>query len=55
MLKYHLLKEKGKVSHRKISEEIVEKIKHLYKKKYSGFNLSHFTDYVNEEEGVVVL
>lgn len=45
---------RGKVSPRKISEELEEKIKQLYKGKYFGFNLSHFTEYLNEEEGVVI-
>ncbi len=43
-----------KVSHRKMPEELEEKIKQLYREKYFGFNLSHFTEYLNEEEDIVI-
>ena len=26
----------------------------LYEAKYKGFNMSHFTEYLNEEEGMVI-
>lgn len=43
---------KGRVSSKRIPKEIEEKIKRLYKEKYFGFNLSHFTEYLNEEEEI---
>lgn len=45
---------RGKESSRKKGKEITEKIKKLYKEKYFGFNISHFTEYLNEEEEIEV-
>jgi transposase len=45
---------RGKPSFKRLSKEIEDKIKGLYKKKYFGFNISHFTEYLNEEEGIEV-
>ena len=43
---------KGRVSPKRIPEEIGEKVKQLYQEKYSGFNVLHFTEYLNEEEKI---
>jgi transposase len=45
---------KGRASLKKTPKEIEERIKRLYKEKYSGFNLSHFTEYLNEEENIKI-
>lgn len=45
---------KGKVSFRKMPKETEERIKRLYKEKYFGFNLNHFSEYLNEEENMMV-
>ena len=37
-----------------LTEKIRDKIDHLYKTKYRGFNLIHMTVYLNEEEGIKV-
>ena len=39
-------------SHRRLSEETWEAVRGLYADKYKGFNMSHFTEYLNEEEGI---
>jgi len=41
-------------SHRRLSEETWEAVVRLYEDKYKGFNMSHFTEYLNDEEGVVI-
>jgi transposase len=45
---------KGKKAPRWLEEKIRDKIDHLYKTKYRGFNLTHMTEYLNEEEGIKV-
>ncbi len=45
---------RGRASSKKIPQYIRDEIKRLYKEKYSGFNISHFTEYLNEEEGIKV-
>jgi transposase len=47
-------KGKGKHIPRWLTEKIRDKIDHLYKTKYRGFNLTHMTEYLNEEEGIKV-
>ena len=45
---------KGRISSKKTPKEIEEKVKKLYQEKYFGFNLSHFTEYLNEEENIAI-
>jgi transposase len=45
---------RGKVSSRKIKRDTQDTIKRLYKEKYFSFNISHFTEYLNEEEGIKI-
>lgn len=47
-------KSKGKKSFRWLTEKIRDKIDHLYKTKYKGFNLTHMTEYLNSEERIRV-
>jgi len=47
-------KSKGKHTPHRLTEEIREKVDHFYKTKYRGFNLTHLTEYLNDEEGVRV-
>jgi transposase len=37
-----------------LKEKIRERIDHLYQGKYRGFNLTHMTEFLNEEEGIRV-
>jgi len=41
-------------SHRRLSEAVWEAVVRLYEDKYKGFNMSHFTEYLNEEEGILI-
>jgi len=41
-------------SHRRFGEDVWEAVVGLYEDKYKGFNMSHFTEYLNEEEGMVI-
>ena len=41
-------------SHRRLSEAVWEAVVRLYEDKYRGFNMSHFTEYLNEEEGILI-
>jgi transposase len=45
---------RGRICPWRLSEEKVEEILELYKEKYRGFNDSHFTEKLNEEEGMKV-
>lgn len=45
---------KGKRSPYWLKEKIRERIDHLYQSKYRGFNLTHMTEFLNEEEGIRV-
>ena len=45
---------KGKTSLKKTPKKIEEKIKRLYQERYSGFNLNHFTEYLNEKENITI-
>jgi len=45
---------KGKNTPRWLREKIRDKIDHLYKTKYRGFNLTHMTEFLNQEEGIFV-
>ena len=45
---------KGKKRPLWLREKIKDKIEHLYKTKYRGFNLTHMTEYLNGEEGIKV-
>ena len=47
-------KSKGKNAPRWLTEKIRDKIDHFYKTKYRGFNLTHLTEYLNDEEGIKV-
>jgi transposase len=47
-------KGKGKRGPRWITEKIKNKINSLYKTKYEGFNLTHMTEFLNEEEKIKV-
>ena len=35
-------------------EELMKKIRHLYEKTYRGFNITHFTEKLNEVEGIEI-
>jgi hypothetical protein len=37
-----------------LGEDVWEAVIGLYEDKYKGFNMSHFTEYLNEEEGMVI-
>ena len=43
---------RGKPSPRRIEEETEEMIKVFYQEQYQGFNISHFTEKLNENEGI---
>jgi transposase len=45
---------RGNPSPRKIEGEIEEMIKTFYQEQYRGFNISHFTEKLNENEGVKI-
>ena len=45
---------RGKPSPRRIEEETEEMIKVLYQEQYQGFNISHFTEKLNENEGIKI-
>jgi transposase len=45
---------KGKKTPLWLTEKIKDKIDHLYKTKYRGFNLTHMTEYLNQEERIKV-
>lgn len=45
---------KGKKTPRWLREKVRDKIDHLYKTKYRGFNLTHMTEFLNQEEGIKV-
>ena len=45
---------KGKKAPLWLTERIKDKIDHLYKSKYRGFNLTHMTEFLKEEEGIRV-
>jgi len=47
-------KRKGKKTPLWLTDKICDKIDHLYKTKYRGFNLTHMTEFLNEEEGIKV-
>ena len=47
-------KGKGKRGPRWITDKIKSKINNLYKTKYEGFNLTHMTEFLNEEEKIKV-
>jgi transposase len=47
-------KGKGKYTPRWLTEKIKDKIDHLYKTKYRGFNLTHMTEFLNNEEKIRV-
>jgi transposase len=47
-------KSKGKKKPLWLNDRIRDKIDHLYKTKYRGFNLSHMTEFLNEDEGIKV-
>ncbi len=47
-------KSKGKKAPRWLTEKIRDKIDHFYRSKYRGFNLTHMTEYLNQEEGIFV-
>ena len=43
---------RGRRSHRRLSEKTWDEVVRLYEDKYHGFNMSHFTEYLNEDEGI---
>ena len=45
---------KGKKRPRWLRGRVKDKIAHLYKTKYRGFNLTHMTEFLNQEEGIKV-
>ena len=45
---------KGKNTPRWFRERVRDKIDYLYKTKYRGFNLTHMTEYLNQEERIKV-
>jgi transposase len=45
---------KGKKRPRWLRGRVKDKIDHLYKTKYRGFNLTHMTEFLNQEEGIKV-
>lgn len=45
---------KGKKTPRWLRERVRDKIDHLYRTKYRGFNLTHMTEFLNHEEGIKV-
>jgi len=45
---------RGKPSPRRIEEETEEMIKVFYQEQYQGFNISHFTEKLNENEGIKI-
>ena len=47
-------KSRGKHRPRWLTEKIRDKIDHLYRTKYRGFNLTHMTEYLNQEEEIFV-
>jgi transposase len=47
-------KSRGKKAPFWLTDKICDKIDHLYKTKYRGFNLTHMTEFLNEEEGIKV-
>jgi len=47
-------KSRGKRRPRWLTGKIKDKIDHFYKSKYRGFNLTHMTEYLNEEDGIKV-
>jgi transposase len=47
-------KSKGKKAPFWLTEKIKDKIDHFYKTKYRGFNLTHMTEFLNQEEGIKV-
>lgn len=47
-------KTKGKTKPRWLTERIKDKINHLYKTKYKGFNISHMTEFLNDHEKIKV-
>jgi transposase len=47
-------KNKDKRRPRWLREKVRDKIDHFYKTKYRGFNLTHLTEFLNEEEGIKV-
>lgn len=47
-------KTKGKIGPRWLSDKIKNKIKHLYQTKYEGFNITHMSEFLNEEERIKV-
>ena len=47
-------KGKGKKSPRHLPKKVRDKIEHLYKTKYRGFNLSHMTEFLNSAEKIRV-
>ena len=47
-------KSKGKKAPRWLMEKIRDRIDHLYKTKYRGFNLTHMREFLSDEEGIKV-
>ena len=47
-------KSRDKHRSRWLTEKVKEKVDHFYKTKYRGFNLTHLTEYLNDEEGIKV-
>jgi len=47
-------KSKGKKAPLWLTERIRDKVDHFYRTKYRGFNLTHMTEFLNEEEKIRV-
>ena len=45
---------RGRVSPRRIPDPVRDTIDYLYRGKYDGFNISHFTEMIEEREGIFI-
>ena len=45
---------RGRPSPRRTKEHLRDTIDYLYRGKYDGFNISHFTEMLEEEEGIII-
>lgn len=47
-------KTKGKTIPRWLTDKVKNKVKQLYQTKYKGFNITHMTEFLNEEENIKI-
>ena len=45
---------RGRASPRRVKEHLRDTIDYLYQGKYTGFNISHFTEMLAEREGIFI-